>query len=121
LFNKTKHNGHFAKVQFGSKRNFVATPNFKFSLIVLKWLPQLQQYFLYLDMATSDNGDWNKYQKYCGTTSNPMAKFAPLANLNFLKNCHPMIRTSLRFFCNSKQKKGNMQCGHLWRIGLFSS
>jgi hypothetical protein len=25
LFNKTKHNGHFAKVQFGSKRKFMAT------------------------------------------------------------------------------------------------
>ena len=24
LFNKTTHNGHFAKVQFGSKRNFMA-------------------------------------------------------------------------------------------------
>jgi hypothetical protein len=38
LFNKTKHNKHFAKVQFGSKRNFMATQNFKLSLIVLMWL-----------------------------------------------------------------------------------
>ncbi len=40
-------------------------------------------------MATSDNGDWNKYGKYCGTTSNPMAKYAPLANINFPKQMSP--------------------------------
>jgi hypothetical protein len=33
LFNITKHNGHFAKVQFGSKRNIMVTQNFKLSLI----------------------------------------------------------------------------------------
>jgi hypothetical protein len=60
-------------------------------------------------MATSDNGDWNKYGKYCGTTSNPMAKYAPLANINFPKKIHPMIRTSLPMFPNSNQKKENME------------
>jgi hypothetical protein len=40
-------------------------------------------------MATSDNGDWNQYGKYCGTTYNPMAKSAPLANINFLKELSP--------------------------------
>ncbi len=64
LFNKTKHNGHFAKVQFSSKRTFMATQNFKLSLIVLTWLHQLEQHFLHPDMETSDNEDWNKYGKY---------------------------------------------------------
>jgi hypothetical protein len=63
----------------------MATQNFKLSLIVLTWLHQLEQHFLHPDMATSDNGDWNKYGKYCGTTSNPMAKSAPLANINISK------------------------------------
>jgi hypothetical protein len=72
-------------------------------------------------MATSDNGDWNHYGKYCGTTSIPMAKSAPLDNINYSKNCHPMIRRSLRMFCNSNWKKGNIECVDLWRSGLFSS
>jgi hypothetical protein len=63
-------------------------------------------------MATLDNGDWNQYGKYCGTTSNPMAKSAPLANMNFSKKNSPMIRMSLRMFCNSNWKKGNMECVH---------
>ncbi len=121
VYSRTKHNRHFVKVQFGSKRNFMATQNFKLSLIVLMWLHQLQQYFLCFKMATSDNGDWNKYEKYCGTTSYPMAMYAPLANINFSKKCHPMIRTSLTMFCNSNQKKEIMECVHLWRNGLFSS
>jgi hypothetical protein len=63
----------------------MATQNFKLSLIILRWLRQHQQYFLHSDMATSDNGYWNEYVKYCGTTSDPMAKSAPLANINFSK------------------------------------
>jgi hypothetical protein len=63
----------------------MATQNFKLSLIILTLLRQLQQYFLHSKMATSDNGDWDKHGKYCGTTSNPMAKYAPLANINFSK------------------------------------
>jgi hypothetical protein len=114
LINRTKHNGHFAKVQFGSKRNFMATQNFKLSLIVLTWQRQLQQYFLHSKMATSDNGDWNNIGIYCGTTSNPMAKYVQ-------KNCHPMIRTSLIMFHNSNWKKENMECVHFRRNGLFSS
>jgi hypothetical protein len=39
--------------------------------------------------GNSDNGDWNKHGKYCGTTSNPMAKYAPLANINFSKKLSP--------------------------------
>jgi hypothetical protein len=38
LFNRSKHKRHFAKVQLGSKRSFMATQNFKLSLIVLTWL-----------------------------------------------------------------------------------
>jgi hypothetical protein len=85
LFNKTKHNERFAKVQFSSKRNLMANQNFKLSLIVLTWLRQLEQHFLHPNMATSDNGDWNEHGKYCGTTSNPIAKSAPLAKLTFQK------------------------------------
>ena len=58
-------------------------------------------------MATLDNGDWNQYGKYCGTTSNPMAKSAQLANLNLSKKLSPMIRMSLRMFCefNPEEEK----------------
>jgi hypothetical protein len=107
LVNKTKHNKHFAKVQFGSKRNFVATQNFKLSLILLIWLHQLQQYFLHPNMTTSDNEDWNKYGKYCGTTSNPMATSPPLANINFSKQLSPndkdVIKNVLQF--NPEEEK----------------
>jgi hypothetical protein len=57
LFNKTKHNGHFAKVQFGSKRNFMALQNLKLSSIILTWLHQLEQHFLHPNMATSDSNE----------------------------------------------------------------
>jgi hypothetical protein len=57
LFNKTTHNGHFAKVQFGSKRNFMALQNLKLSSIILTWLHQLEQHFLHPNMATSDSNE----------------------------------------------------------------
>jgi hypothetical protein len=67
----------------------MATQNFKLSLIGLTWLPLLQQFFLPPKIANLEKGDWNKYGYYCGTTSNPMAKFSPLANINFSRKLSP--------------------------------
>ncbi len=111
LFLETKHNGHFARVQFGSKRHFMENENFKLSLIVLTWLRQLQQYFLNADIANSPDGDWNKYGKYCGVSTNPMAKNVPLANINFSKNLSPQkkeVINNISQFKPDKEKKGGV-------------
>ncbi len=85
LFLRTKHNGHFARVQFAGKKQLMENHNFKLSLIVLTWLRQLQRYLLTPEIKNSPKEDWNKYGKYCGVSTNPMAKNAPLANINFSK------------------------------------
>jgi hypothetical protein len=87
--------------------------NFKFSLIVLTCLPQLQQYFLNPDIANSPDGDWNKYEKYCGVSTNPMAKNAPLANINFSKNLSPQEKEVINNVLQFKPDKG--------RKGVYTS
>ncbi len=120
LFTKTMYNGHFVKVQYGRRRNYVATQSFKLSLIVLTWLHQLEQFFLPPKIANLEEGDWNNYGKYCGTFLNPMAKKAPLAIINFSKNCYPKIRRSLPRFLNSNRKKEKSESVYLWRNGHYS-
>jgi hypothetical protein len=94
LFLETKHKGHFANVQFSSKRHFIENQNINLSLIFFTWLCQLQQNFLHPDIANLLNGNWNKNGKYCGVSTNPMAKYAPLAKLTFQRICHPKRRKS---------------------------
>ncbi len=38
FFNKTLHNGHFARVQCGAEQNFLVRPNNTLNLVVLTWL-----------------------------------------------------------------------------------
>jgi hypothetical protein len=59
---KTQHNGHWTRVQFGTKSRFFDQPNSILSLIVLTWLHQLQQFFLN-DEYKDKNGDWNIFGK----------------------------------------------------------
>jgi hypothetical protein len=72
IFNKTLHTGHFNRVQFGAMNKFLIRLNQTLSLVVLTLLHQLQQYFC--DKKITNNGDWNKHRKYCGTTTNRMGK-----------------------------------------------
>jgi hypothetical protein len=54
---RTKHKGHFARVQFGGKKQLMESHNFKLSLIVLTWLRQLQQHFLTPEIKNSPKKD----------------------------------------------------------------
>ena len=81
---------------------------------------QLQQYFLHPDIANSPNGGWNKYGKYCGVSTNPMAKNAPLPNINFSKFESPEEKEIINNVSQFKPDKGKIECVHLWRNGLFS-
>ena len=121
LFLRTKHNGHFARVQFAGKKQLMENHNFKLSLIVLTWLRQLQRYLLTPEIKNSPKEDWNKYGKYCGVSTNPMAKNAPLANINFSKFESPEEKEAINNVSQFKPDKGKKECVHLWRNGLFSS
>ena len=82
LFDKTLHTGRWTKVPFGSSTKFFNRDNGIMSLLILTWLRQLQQFFLN-DEHKAENGDWNIFGKYTGTSSNLLKDTAPLANINF--------------------------------------
>ncbi len=55
LFNDTLHSGHWSKVQFSTKQEFLQRNNSTLSLVIMTWLCQLQQFLL--DENTDKNGD----------------------------------------------------------------
>ncbi len=60
LFDRTLHNGYFAKLPFGSRDKFAKRTNITLPLVVLTWLHQLQEYF-YKIGDTNEHGDWNTH------------------------------------------------------------
>jgi hypothetical protein len=120
VFLRAKHNGHFARVQFGGKKQLMKNHNFKLSLIVLIWLRQPQQYFLTPENKNSPKGDWSKYRKYCGV-STQWLRMHHLANINFSKFESPEEKEIINNVSQFKPDKGKIECVHLWRNGLFSS
>jgi hypothetical protein len=66
LFDKTKHNSYFGKINFGSKQKFRHMKNPTLYLVILTWLQQLQRCFF--EKSEQDPAqDWNKYRRYYGT------------------------------------------------------
>jgi hypothetical protein len=63
LFDKTLHNGNFAKLPFGSRDKFATMTNIILQLVVLTWLCQLQEYFYEIG-NTNKNRDWDTHGKY---------------------------------------------------------
>jgi hypothetical protein len=63
LFDRTLHNGYFAKLTFGRRDKFAKMTNITLPLVVLRWLCQLQEYF-YKIGDTNENRDWNTHGKY---------------------------------------------------------
>jgi hypothetical protein len=107
LLNDTLHSGHWSKIQFGTKQKFLQRNNTTLSLVILTWLQQLQQFFL--DKNTDENGDWNIFGKYCGTTQNLLKNTAPLANINLSKYStqrHLTQITTVKQFKPFEEKKG---------------
>jgi hypothetical protein len=45
LFDQTKHNSYFGKLNFGSKEKFKTLNNSSLYLLILTWLRQLEQYY----------------------------------------------------------------------------
>jgi hypothetical protein len=120
LFDKTLHNGHFARVQFGTVQNFLARPNNTLNLVVLTLLQQLQEYFF--DKKNYENGDWSKRGKYCGTTSNKLKDTAPLANINFCKFSKQLVLqqiTNVTEFKPLEDKKGVMTSLEEWALRIL--
>jgi hypothetical protein len=82
LFSKTLHCGYWSHVQFGTRKKFFEQNNSILCLVVLTWMRQLQEFFLNVDNLPS-NGNWNKWGKYTGVSTNPYKQTMPLANINF--------------------------------------
>jgi hypothetical protein len=101
---KTQHNGHWTRVQFGTKSRFFDRPNGILSLVVLTWLRQLQQFFLN-DEYKDKNGDWNIFGKYTGTTTNNMKETTPLTNINFSSVSSPNTLTQITKIKQFKPKE----------------
>jgi hypothetical protein len=80
LFDQTKHNSYFGKLNFGSREKFKTLNNSSLYLLILMWLRQLEQYYYNFEGSEDFRNDWNKYGKYFGTNST--FKAAPLANIN---------------------------------------
>jgi hypothetical protein len=80
LFDKTDHNSYFTKLNFGSKEISRSMHNYILYLVVLMWLRQRQQFF-FAQKERDTKGDWNKYEKYWGTSS-LATKHYPLMNIN---------------------------------------
>jgi hypothetical protein len=119
---KTLHSGHWTRVQFGTKSNFFERNNGILSLVVLTWLRQLQQFFLNKENK-DQNGDWNIFGKYTGTTTNNMKETTPLANINFssvsIPNSLTQI-TKIKQFKPTEDIKGVCTSLEEWALRILS-
>jgi hypothetical protein len=84
LFDRTLHNGCFAKLAFGGRDKFAKTSNTTLALVVLMWLRQLQEYFYKIGDA-NENGDWNVHGKYCPIKAKHVSRGFPLDNMYMIK------------------------------------
>jgi hypothetical protein len=84
LFDRTLHNGYFAKLPFGSRDKFAKMINITLPLFVLMWLCQLQEYF-YKIGDTNENGDWNTHGKYAPVKARHVTREFPLDNMHMMK------------------------------------
>jgi hypothetical protein len=81
LFDKTKHNSYFNKINFGSKQKFKHIKNPTLCLVILMWLWQLQQCFF--EKSEQDTlGDWNKYGQCYGTGTGFISGRPTLSKIN---------------------------------------
>jgi hypothetical protein len=104
LFNQMLHTRHWNRVQFGAMNKFLTRPNQTLSLVVLTWLRQLQHFFC--DKKISNNGDWNKHGKCCGTNTSRKGKSAPLTNINFCMYDKEQVLTTISTVEAFKPSKG---------------
>jgi hypothetical protein len=81
LFDKTKHNSYFNKVNFGSKQKFKHLKNPTLCLDILTRLWQLQQCF-FENSKQDPLRDWNKYRQYYGTGTGSISGRPTLSNIN---------------------------------------
>jgi hypothetical protein len=106
LFNKTDHNSHFTKLNFGSKEKFKSMHNYTLPLVVLTWLRQLQHFF-FTQKERDIKEDWNDYRKYWGTSS-LATKHYPLTNIHMARANRdqrtPVDKISI--FLPDKEKQG---------------
>ncbi len=119
---KTLHSGHWTHVQFGTKSKFFERNNGILSLVVLTWLRQLQQFFLN-EENKDQNGDWNIFRKYTGTTTNNMKETTPLANINFSGVSTPNSLTQItkiKQFKPTEDIKGVCTSLEEWALRILS-
>jgi hypothetical protein len=84
LFDRTHHNGYFAKLPFGSRDKFAKMTNITLPLVVLTRLCQLQEYF-YKIGDTNEDGDWNTHGKYAPIKARHVTREFPLDNMHMMK------------------------------------
>ncbi len=84
LFDRTLHNGYFAKLPLGSRDKFAKITNITLPLVVLTWLCQLQEYF-YKIGDTNEDGDWNTHGKYAPVKARHVTREFPLDNMHMMK------------------------------------
>jgi hypothetical protein len=84
LFDRTLHNGYFAKLPFGSRDEFAKMTNTKLALVVITWLCQLHEYFYKIGDA-NENGDWNVHGKYYPIKAKHVSREFPLDNMYMIK------------------------------------
>jgi hypothetical protein len=84
LFDRTLHNGYFAKLPFRSRDKFAKMTNITLPLVVLTWLHQLQEYF-YKIGDTNANRDWNTHRKYAPIKARHVTREFPLDNMHMMK------------------------------------
>jgi hypothetical protein len=121
IFNKMLHTQHFNRVQFSAMNKLLRRPNQTLGLVVLTWLRQLQQFIC--DKNITNNGDWNKHVKYCGTTTNRMEKFAPLANMNFCTRDKQLVLVpilSVEVFKPAEGKEGVCTSLEVWALRILN-
>jgi hypothetical protein len=84
LFDRTLHNGYFAKLPFERRNKFSKMINTTLALVVLTWLCQLQEYF-YKTGDANENGDWNVHGTYCLIKAKHTSREFLLDNMYMIK------------------------------------
>ena len=81
LFDKTEHNSHFDKINFGNKQKFRYMKNPILYLVILTWLRQLQQCF-FEKSEQNPARVWNKYGRHYDTGTGFISGRPTLPNIN---------------------------------------
>ncbi len=122
LFDKTKHNSYFKKINFGSKQKFKHMKNPTLCLVISTWLRQLQQCF-FEKSEQNTLRDWSRYGRYYSIGTGFISGRSTLSNINIStvksETCTPV--TDVSYFKPTKERDDAVTSLEEWAARLLKA